>query len=128
MDRSAERKAEYESQNPGKRYGVGFGCVQKDFGTGAETSFARVELSEKGEISLRHSGAEMGTGMSTSQSVLCAEWLGKPAEQAHFSVTDWSVLPVVTSGDPYIMSQEDQDKLANQSALVAVLLLAIQRQ
>ena len=106
-----KRKAEYESQNPGKRYGVGFGCVQKDFGTGAETSFARVELSEKGEISLWHSGAEMGTGMSTSQSVLCAEWLGKPAEQAHFSVTDWSVLPVETSGDPYIMSQEEQDKL-----------------
>jgi len=106
-----KRKAAYESQNPGKRYGVGFGCVQKDFGTGAETSFARVEISENGQISLWHSGAEMGTGMSTSQSVLCAEWLGKPAEQAHFSVTDWSVLPVETSGDPYIMSQEEQDKL-----------------
>ncbi len=106
-----KRKSEYESQYPGKRYGVGFGCVQKDFGTGAETSFARVELSENGQISLWHSGAEMGTGMSTSQSVLCAEWLGKPADEAHFSVTDWSVLPVETSGDPYIMSQEEQDKL-----------------
>lgn len=106
-----KRKSEYESQNPGKRYGVGFGCVQKDFGTGAETSFARVELSENGQISLWHSGAEMGTGMSTSQSVLCAQWLGKPADDAHFSITDWSVLPVETSGDPYIMSQEDQDKL-----------------
>lgn len=106
-----KRKSEYESQYPGKRYGVGFGCVQKDFGTGAETSFARVEVSENGQISLWHSGAEMGTGMSTSQSVLCAQWLGKPADEAHFSVTDWSVLPVETSGDPYIMSQEDQDKL-----------------
>ncbi|GBU11929.1 oxidoreductase [Enterobacterales bacterium] len=106
-----KRKSEYESRYPGKRYGVGFGCVQKDFGTGAETSFARVEVSENGQISLWHSGAEMGTGMSTSQSVLCAEWLGKPADDAHFSVTDWSVLPVETSGDPYIMSQQDQDKL-----------------
>ncbi|WP_268612240.1 molybdopterin cofactor-binding domain-containing protein, partial [Escherichia coli] len=61
----AERKAEFESRHPGKRYGVGFGCVQKDFGTGAETSFARVELSEDGRITLHHSGAEMGTGMST---------------------------------------------------------------
>ncbi|WP_250547568.1 molybdopterin cofactor-binding domain-containing protein, partial [Serratia marcescens] len=26
----AERKAEFESRHPGKRYGVGFGCVQKD--------------------------------------------------------------------------------------------------
>jgi CO/xanthine dehydrogenase Mo-binding subunit len=112
----AERKAEFESQNPGKRYGVGFGCVQKDFGTGAETSFARVEFSDDGRISLYHSGAEMGTGMSTSQSVLCAQWLGKPADEAHFSVTDWTVLPVVTSGDPYIMSQEEQDKLAADPA------------
>ncbi|HEB0142933.1 TPA: xanthine dehydrogenase family protein molybdopterin-binding subunit, partial [Serratia marcescens] len=107
----AERKAEFESRHPGKRYGVGFGCVQKDFGTGAETSFARVELSEDGRITLHHSGAEMGTGMSTSQSVLCAQWLGKSADEAHFSVTDWSVLPMVTSGDPYLMSQEEQDKL-----------------
>ncbi|WP_034458568.1 xanthine dehydrogenase family protein molybdopterin-binding subunit [Buttiauxella noackiae] len=108
----AERKAEFEMKNPGKRYGVGFGCVQKDFGTGAETSFARVEVAADGRIALYHSGAEMGTGMSTSQSVLCAQWLGRPADEAHFSVTDWSSLPVVTSGDPYIMSQEEQDKLA----------------
>ncbi|MGB9097133.1 xanthine dehydrogenase family protein molybdopterin-binding subunit [Erwinia sp.] len=107
----AENKIAYEKAHPGKRYGVGFGCVQKDFGTGAETSFARVELSESGHITLYHSGAEMGTGMSTSQSVICAQWLGKPADEAHFSVTDWSVLPLVTSGDPYLMSQEDQDKL-----------------
>lgn len=107
----AERKVDFERQYPGKRYGVGFGCVQKDFGTGAETSFARVELSEDGHITLHHSGAEMGTGMSTSQAVLCAQWLGKPADTSHFSVTDWSLLPMVTSGDPYLMSQEEQDQL-----------------
>ncbi|AEF47318.1 aldehyde oxidase and xanthine dehydrogenase molybdopterin binding protein [Serratia sp. AS12] len=112
----AQRKAEFESQHPGKRYGVGFGCVQKDFGTGAETSFARVELGEDGRIMLHHSGAEMGTGMSTSQSVLCAQWLGKPADEAHFSVTDWSVLPMITSGDPYIMSQAEQDQLQTNPA------------
>ncbi|CAI2004434.1 xanthine dehydrogenase family protein molybdopterin-binding subunit [Serratia plymuthica] len=112
----AQRKAEFESKNPGKRYGVGFGCVQKDFGTGAETSFARVELGEDGRIMLHHSGAEMGTGMSTSQSVLCAQWLGKPADEAHFSVTDWSVLPMIASGDPYIMSQAEQDQLQTNPA------------
>ncbi|WP_261821560.1 xanthine dehydrogenase family protein molybdopterin-binding subunit [Pragia fontium] len=106
-----QNKQAYEFQHPGKRYGVGFGCVQKDFGTGAETSFARVELTEDGRITLYHSGAEMGTGMSTSQSVICAQWLGKPADEAHFSVTDWSLLPVETSGDPYLMSQQEQDKL-----------------
>ena len=37
--------------HPGKRYGVGFACVQKDFGTGAETSFAKVEIAADGKIS-----------------------------------------------------------------------------
>lgn len=106
-----ENKRDFDSKNPGKRYGVGFGCVQKDFGTGAETSFARVELSEDGKITLHHSGAELGTGMSTSQSVLCAQWLGKPADESHFAVTDWHQLQMVTSGDPFTMNQSEQDEL-----------------
>ncbi|SFI03246.1 CO or xanthine dehydrogenase, Mo-binding subunit [Collimonas sp. OK307] len=108
----AKKKSEYETGHPGYRYGVGFACVQKDFGTGAETSFAKVEIGADGRIHLSHSGAEIGTGMSTSQALACAKWLGKPAHEVRTSVTDWGDLPVVTSGDPYIMSQADQDKLA----------------
>ena len=108
----AKKKVEYETSHPGYRYGVGFACVQKDFGTGAETSFAKVEISADGQIHLSHSAAEIGTGMSTSQAIACAKWLGKPANEVRTSVTDWSDLPVLTSGDPYIMSQAEQDKLA----------------
>ncbi|WP_211450722.1 xanthine dehydrogenase family protein molybdopterin-binding subunit [Collimonas antrihumi] len=108
----AKKKTEYEAAHPGYRYGVGFACVQKDFGTGAETSFAKVEIGADGQIHLSHSGAEIGTGMSTSQALACAKWLGKPAHEVRTSVTDWGDLPVVTSGDPYIMSQAEQDKLA----------------
>ncbi|MFJ2990341.1 xanthine dehydrogenase family protein molybdopterin-binding subunit [Collimonas sp. NPDC087041] len=108
----AKKKSEYEAGHPGYRYGVGFACVQKDFGTGAETSFAKVEISADGQIHLSHSAAEIGTGMSTSQAIACAKWLGKPAHEVRTSVTDWSDLPVITSGDPYIMSQAEQDKLA----------------
>jgi CO/xanthine dehydrogenase Mo-binding subunit len=108
----AKKKTEYEASHPGYRYGVGFACVQKDFGTGAETSFAKVEISADGQIHLSHSAAEIGTGMSTSQAIACAKWLGKPANEVRTSITDWSDLPVVTSGDPYIMSQADQDKLS----------------
>src|SRR3546814_11647799 len=43
----ARKKTEHEAGHPGQRYGVGFACVQKDFGTGAESSFARVERSEE---------------------------------------------------------------------------------
>lgn len=105
-----KRKAEYEATHPGKRYGVGFACVQKDFGTGAEASFAKVEFDENGAITLHHTGAEIGTGMSTSQAVAVAKWLGKPATEIRVAVTDWADLPVVTSGDPYLMSQADQDR------------------
>ncbi|WP_322103932.1 xanthine dehydrogenase family protein molybdopterin-binding subunit [Paraburkholderia sp. J41] len=107
----AKNKASYELAHPGKRYGVGFACVQKDFGTGAEASFAKVELSESGAIALYHSGAEIGTGMSTSQAIAVAKWLGMPAGEARFALNEWPDLPVVTSGDPYLMSQAEQDRL-----------------
>jgi CO/xanthine dehydrogenase Mo-binding subunit len=108
----AAKKASYEASHPGRRYGVGFACVQKDFGTGAETSFARVEIQPDGKIALHHSGAEIGTGMTTSQASAVARWLGKPASEVQTSVVDWPDLPVVTSGDPYLMSQAEQDKLS----------------
>src|SRR3546814_16995865 len=85
----ARKKTEHEAGHPGQRYGVGFACVQKDFGTGAESSFARVEIDPQGRISLFHSGTESGTGMSTSHAVICAPWLGTPAPQALTSVPDW---------------------------------------
>jgi CO/xanthine dehydrogenase Mo-binding subunit len=108
----AKKKAEYEAAHPGKRYGVGFACVQKDFGTGAEASFAKVEIRRDGQIVLHHVAAEIGTGMSTSQAVAVSRWLGRPATEVRVAVTDWSDLPIVTSGDPYLMSQAEQDKAA----------------
>ncbi|SAK97297.1 aldehyde oxidase and xanthine dehydrogenase molybdopterin binding protein [Caballeronia hypogeia] len=108
----AKRKTEYEARHPGKRYGVGFSCTQKDFGTGAESAFARVEISADGRVALSHSGAEIGTGSSTSQALAVAKWLGKPAVDVRMLITDWSDLPVISSGDPYIMSQAEQDGLS----------------
>lgn len=108
----AKAKTDYEAAHPGKRYGVGFGCVQKDFGTGAETSFAKIELSPQGHITLHHTAVDIGTGTATSQAVVCTRWLGHPADEIRMAVTDWADLPVQTSGDPYTMAQAEQDKLA----------------
>jgi CO/xanthine dehydrogenase Mo-binding subunit len=110
----AKRKAEYEAAHPGKRYGVGFGCVQKDFGTGAESCFVKIEVSAQGRIAMWLSGAEIGTGMGTSQALVASRWLGRCADVLTTSVTAWPDLPMMTSGDPYLMSQAEQDKaLAN---------------
>ncbi|MFM9433011.1 CO/xanthine dehydrogenase Mo-binding subunit [Janthinobacterium sp. CG_23.3] len=108
----AKQKLAFEAANPGKRYGVGFACVQKDFGTGAESSFAKVEVGADGAVALWHSGTEIGTGMSTSQAIACAKWLGKPAGAVQTSIVEWPDLPVQSSGDPYMLSQPEQDKLA----------------
>jgi CO/xanthine dehydrogenase Mo-binding subunit len=107
-----QRKKAYEASHPGKLYGVGFACVQKDFGTGAESSLARVEVSPDGKILLRHTGTEIGTGMSTSQAIACVKWLGSPATDLGYAITDWPELPMKTSGDPYLSSQADQDRAA----------------
>ena len=110
-DRAA-RKRQYELAHPGKRYGVGYACVQKDFGTGAEAIFARVTLSPEGRIALDHIGVDIGTGMATSQAVVCARWLGRAADDVRTAVTDWDDLPLKTSGDTYLIKQEEQDRLA----------------
>ena len=104
------RKAEYEATHPGRRYGVGFGCVQKDFGTGAEAAFAEVALSKDGRVRLRHVAVELGTGVATSQAVLCVPWLGRPADEVHTAETEWPELPMVATGDPWLMAQAEQDR------------------
>lgn len=104
-----KRKAEYEAAHPGRRYGVGFGCVQKDFGTGGEAAFAEVAISAQGEVLLRHIGVEMGTGMATSQAAVCAKWLGRPADEVRTGETQWPELPMIATDDPWLMSQATQD-------------------
>ncbi len=110
-DRAARKQA-YDAAHPGKYYGVGFGSIQRRFGTGAEASLAKVELALDGRVTLSHSGTEIGTGASSSQAVACARWLGRPADALDMAVTDWPDLPVETSGDPHTISQADQDRLA----------------
>ncbi|MGH8250775.1 MAG: xanthine dehydrogenase family protein molybdopterin-binding subunit [Steroidobacteraceae bacterium] len=104
------RKKSYEAAHPGKRHGIGFGCVQKDFGTGAEAAFAAVSLSREGRVGLRHIGVELGTGMATSQAALCARWLGHPADDVETAATEWPELPMVATGDPWLMQQDEQDR------------------
>ena len=108
----AARKQAYDAAHPGQCYGVGFGCVQKDFGHGDEAALAKVEVSLEGRITLAHSGTEIGTGASSGQAVAVALWLGRPADRVQMPVTDWPDLIVETSGDPYTMEQAEQDRLA----------------
>lgn len=108
----AARKAEYEAAHPGYKYGVGFSCVQKDYGTGAEAALVRLELSPEGHLHMRHVASEIGCGATTSQMLLTERHLGKPADTVDFAVIDWPELPLTATDEPYTMSQERQDELA----------------
>ena len=108
----AVRKRAHEREHPGHAYGVGFACVQKDFGTGAEAAFAGVEISESGRIRLRHVAVEIGTGTATAQAALCASYFGRPADDIQTAQTSWPELPMTTSGDPWSIEQDEQDRAA----------------
>lgn len=111
IERDARKRA-YEAENPGHLYGVGFACVHKDYGTGAEAALVQLEVAPTGRIHLRHVVSEIGCGATTSQMLIPAEHLGRPADDAEFAVVDWPSLPLVSNNEPYTMTQEEQDRLA----------------
>ncbi|WP_068829133.1 xanthine dehydrogenase family protein molybdopterin-binding subunit [Pseudomonas sp. BMS12] len=115
----AARKARFDAEDPDHLYGVGFAICQKDFGTGAEAPMASLEFDAEGRISLRQIAIDMGTGMATSQALLVADWLGVPADEIKTGVTEWAELALTTSGNPYIVSQAEQDAALRDPRWVA---------
>jgi len=79
----------FESANLGKRYGVGFAQVQKDFGNGADAAITTLSVDPSGRLSMRQNGNDMGTGLSTSQAVMVAKAIGRVPERCAFGVADW---------------------------------------
>ena len=70
---------------------------------------ASIEYTVDGRITLRHIGIEIGTGMSTSQAMVVADFLGSPAHEVKTGETEWNELQLISGGNPYIMSQAEQD-------------------
>lgn len=106
-----QRKSAFNSAHPEKRYGVGFACVQKDFGTGGEAAFSRVAFTREGRVAVHSTVVEIGTGAATSQAMLCVPWFGRPADEVATGITDWQDLPMHGDIDTYTITQERQDEL-----------------
>ncbi|MDF9618763.1 xanthine dehydrogenase family protein molybdopterin-binding subunit [Pseudomonas entomophila] len=107
-NRQARKQAE-DAKDHDNWYGVGFAITQKDFGTGSEAPMAAVEFTADGRITLRHIGTELGTGMSTSQALVVSDFLGCVADEVKTAQTEWPELQLSTSGNPYLISQAEQD-------------------
>ncbi|WP_444812814.1 xanthine dehydrogenase family protein molybdopterin-binding subunit [Variovorax jilinensis] len=121
----AARKTAYELANPGRKYGVGFSQVQKDYGTGADTSALLLEFDASGRLTMRHCIQEIGTGATTAQQVMVHKLLGKVPDEVDFGVTEFAQLPLVTNWEPFTTTQQQQDELAKNPFWVPFLLPAM---
>lgn len=123
--RRRENKAEFEKQNPGKKYGVGFAIASKDYGTGAAAPSSAVQFDENGVLTLAIGFMEMGTGTQTSQAVLLEKVLGAPAAECVVAEVDaWRALRQFETESPYTMSQAHQDQMSRNPLWTPVVSMA----
>lgn len=106
-------RAAHKGAAAGKLVGTGIACCTKDYGTGADCSLGRVELAPDGAISIHADAVEMGNGIGTAVSRRVAGVLGRAASAVAVARIDtFDELGLVTSGDPYTMTQAEQDEAA----------------
>lgn len=118
-------KVDFDKANPGKRYGVGFAQVQKDYGTGADTSALALEFDADGKVRMRHCVQEIGTGATTAQQVIVRDMLGKAPDFVEFGVAEFAELPMVSNWEPYSTTQEQQDEFQKNPYWVPFMLPAM---
>jgi CO/xanthine dehydrogenase Mo-binding subunit len=106
-----QQRAQHKSAAAqGMLVGTGVACVTKDYGTGADCSLGRVELSPDGKITIYCDHTEMGNGIGTALANRVALHLGAVADEVSVARVDtYDALGLVTSGDPYTMDQKTQD-------------------
>ncbi|UJF16849.1 molybdopterin-dependent oxidoreductase [Vibrio sp. SS-MA-C1-2] len=120
-----KNKAEFEQANPGKKYGVGFSIVTKDYGTGGAAPSSSIEITPEGEIVLKTCSVEMGTGIDTSQGALIAKYMGNFADQIKMAVIqEFDAMELFETDDPYMISQKQQDKMAKNPRWTPVVGMA----
>jgi CO/xanthine dehydrogenase Mo-binding subunit len=97
-------------QKAGILVGTGVACVTKDFGTGADCTLSRVAISPEGRITIHSDAVEMGTGVGTALANRVAAVIGGVADEVTVAnVEAYAPLALVTSGDPYSITQSEQD-------------------
>jgi CO/xanthine dehydrogenase Mo-binding subunit len=105
-----DRADEKARGKPGIVVGTGVACATKDYGTAADCSLAAVEIDPLGRITIHSDAVEMGNGVGTALASRVAAHLGGMADEVTVAQVDgYGALELVTSGDPYTISQSTQD-------------------
>ncbi|WP_197023816.1 xanthine dehydrogenase family protein molybdopterin-binding subunit [Microbulbifer sp. HZ11] len=121
----ATRKQTFEAENPGLLFGTGYAIATKDYGTGAAAPSAAVQFDKEGRLSMAVEFMEMGTGISTSQSMLLESVLGQAAQRCDVGEVDaWHALRQFQTESPYTMSQDHQDKMSRNPLWTPVTAMA----
>ncbi|MBS0561951.1 MAG: molybdopterin-dependent oxidoreductase [Proteobacteria bacterium] len=108
-----DRKQQKARATVGKLVGTGVACAAKDYGTGADCSLGTVTIDAEGRISIHSDAVEMGNGIGTALANRVAAHLGAVADEVTVAQVDvFDELGLVTSGDPYAISQAEQDAAA----------------
>ena len=107
----AEEKA--RGQEAGILVGTGVACASKNYGTGGDTVLGTVEVAPDGHITIRCDATEIGNAVGTAAANRISTHLGGVADEIALAQVDgFDALDLVTSGDPYAISQEAQDAAA----------------
>ena len=115
-------------QQAGILVGTGVACVTKDFGSGADCTLSSVAISRDGRITIHSDAVEMGTAVGTALANRVAAVIGGVADEVTVANVDaYAPLALVTSGDPYSITQSEQDAASARPALGAGDQLAIER-
>ncbi len=105
----AAEKARAQQQS-GILVGTGVACAYKTFGTGADAPLSSVEITPEGRIAIRSNAVEMGTAIGTALANRVAAIIGGVADEVALGQVDaFAPLALVTSGDPYTITQAAQD-------------------
>ncbi|MFG1481091.1 molybdopterin cofactor-binding domain-containing protein [Xanthobacter sp. V4C-4] len=117
-----QRAAAKAAAAKGVLVGTGVACATKDFGTGADCALGRVEMDARGHITIQADAVEMGNGIGTALANRVARELGRQADTVALARIDgFEALGLVTSGDPYAITQEEQDAAARDPRWVPAI-------
>lgn len=107
-DRAAE-KARMQQQ-AGILAGTGVACINKCYGTGGDGVLSTIEITPQGRITIHANAVEMGTAIGTAIANRAAAIIGGVADEVALGQVDaFGPLALVTSDDPYTITQAAQD-------------------
>ncbi|MBD8905611.1 xanthine dehydrogenase family protein molybdopterin-binding subunit [Methylorubrum zatmanii] len=117
-----DRALHQRQARPGRLVGTGVACAAKDYGTGADCSLGAVSIDPEGRVAIHSDAVEMGNGIGTALANRVAAQIGRRADAVTVAQIDaFDALSLRTSGDPYAISQAEQDAAARDPRWVPAI-------